>query len=126
MTSGHVVLDQHDAGVELVADARRSSGANASVSRWATPAVGSSRRRSLASWATRQASSTMRRVPVESSAMGGAANAPSPRKVDLLVGGPAQLARSARRDGGKRRAGDGTSSLALPRLEGDLRPSRAP
>ena len=49
---------------------RRSSGPSASVSRWATPADGSSRRTTAGSCASRQASSTMRRVPVDSSPVG--------------------------------------------------------
>ena len=44
-------------------------GPKASVSRWATPAVGSSRQSKRASRARRPASSTMRRVPVDRSAM---------------------------------------------------------
>ena len=44
-------------------------GPKASVSRCASPAVGSSRQRTLASSASSPASSTTRRVPVERSAM---------------------------------------------------------
>ena len=43
----------------------RRSGPRCSVSRWATPAEGSSRRRTLGSAASMQPSSTIRRVPVE-------------------------------------------------------------
>ena len=39
----HVVLDEQHRGVELAPDLRRMSGPNASVSRCASPAVGSSR-----------------------------------------------------------------------------------
>ena len=49
---------------------RRSSGPSASVSRWATPAEGSSNSTTAGSWASRQASSTMRRMPVDSSPVG--------------------------------------------------------
>ena len=48
---------------------RLISGPNASASRWATPAVGSSRQMTRGATASTDASSTMRRVPVESSAM---------------------------------------------------------
>ena len=75
---------------------RRSRGPNASLSRWAMPAVGSSRQSSRASAAIRQASSTMRRVPVESSLMKRSPNGPRPRKAEDLVGlgpdGPVQPA----------------------------------
>ena len=46
---------------------RSSSGPKASASRWAMPAVGSSRHSIRTSVATRQASSTIRRMPVDSS-----------------------------------------------------------
>ena len=58
---------------------RRISGPNASLSRCAMPAVGSSRQSTRAPDAMRQASSTMRRVPVESSLTNRSTNAPSPR-----------------------------------------------
>ena len=45
------------------------SGPKASVSRWARPAVGSSRQRTLALRANSPANSTTRRVPVERSLM---------------------------------------------------------
>ena len=47
---------------------RRINGPNASASRWATPAVGSSRQITRGATASTVASSTIRRVPVESSA----------------------------------------------------------
>ena len=47
---------------------RRSRGPSASVSRWAIPDEGSSRMSTVGSWAMAMARSTMRRVPVESSA----------------------------------------------------------
>ena len=49
---------------------RRSSGPSASVSRWATPAEGSSKSTTAGSCASRHASSTIRRMPVDSSPVG--------------------------------------------------------
>ena len=50
----------------------------ASVSRWATPPDGSSSSSTPGSWASTQASSTMRRVPVDSSPTSFSRKAPSP------------------------------------------------
>ena len=59
---------------------RRMSGPKASLSRWAMPAVGSSRQSTRAPDTMRQASSTMRRVPVDSSFTKRSTKRPRPRK----------------------------------------------
>ena len=59
---------------------RRMSGPNASLSRCAMPAVGSSRHSTLRADAIRQASSTIRRVPVDSSLTKRSRKRPRPRK----------------------------------------------
>ena len=60
----HVVLDHHDRRIKFGL-IRRISGPNASVSRCATPPVGSSSSSTCASTASRLPSSTIRRVPVD-------------------------------------------------------------
>ena len=68
---------------------RRTRGANASASRWATPAVGSSSSSSRGSVATCAARSQMRRIPVDSSEVSASAHGPRPK---------ASTISSARRD----------------------------
>ena len=84
------------------------SGPKASVSRWATPAVGSSRQRNRASRASSPASSTMRRVPVDRSRDVVVGVAAEPEEVDELVGlgpaGPLPLDRR-RQEAGRSRGG---------------------
>ncbi len=95
---------------------RRSSGASASVSRWAMPLDGSSSSTTVGRWATTQARSTTRREPVDSSRANLVRNDPRPississstRRRALLLGverrrevqggaeGVAHLDRSAR------------------------------
>ncbi len=80
---------------------RRNNGPSASVSRWATPADGSSSKMTAGSSASRQASSTMRRVPVDSAAMGVDRVPVEPEEVDQFGDpDPCRPRRGARRAGG--------------------------
>ena len=60
---------------------RLSNGPSASVSRWATPPDGSSSSTTAGSWASTHASSTMRRVPVDSSPTSFSRKAPRPMAI---------------------------------------------
>ena len=74
-----VVLDDDQRGGQLGLQSFDQR-TKASASRCATPAVGSSRQMTRGATARSAASSTIRRVPVESSAMKRSAYRPRPRK----------------------------------------------
>ena len=63
----HVVLDDQQAGAQLVAEAQQQRGRAPRTSRWAMPLDGSSSSTTVGRWATTQARSTTRREPVDSS-----------------------------------------------------------
>ena len=88
------------------------------MSFWASPAEGSSRRMTPGSTARTQASSTMRRVPVERSAIGGVGVAAEAEEVDELVGALVGGGLGVEGGGEGEGVGDGAVAGEVP-VEGD-------